>query len=139
MPSRIPSVVRCYLAVLGAVLFLEGAVLLVLGALPADRLPGVAAGIASDTLHNAIHVLWGLAILLLLAFGLKDFGVSVLAVAFGVCSVALGVVGLLVDRPFGLLLGPGENAFHLIVGPAALLLGIWGLRARHVPHPSPSA
>ena len=139
MPSRIPSVVRCYLAVLGAVLFLEGAVLLVLGALPADRLPDVAAGMAPDPLHNAIHVLWGLAILLLLAFGLKDFGVSVLAVAFGVFYVALGVVGLLVDRPFGLLLGPGENAFHLIVGPAALLLGIWGLRARQVPHPSPSA
>ena len=138
MPSRIPSVVRCYLAVLGAVLFLEGAVLLVLGALPADRLPGVAAGIAPDPLHNAIHVLWGLAILVL-AFGLKDFGVSVLAVAFGVFYVALGVVGLLVDRPFGLLVGPEENAFHLIVGPAALLLGIWGLRARQVHHPSPSS
>jgi hypothetical protein len=49
------------------------------------------------------------------------------AVVFGVFYIVLGVLGLVVDRPFGLLLGPGENAFHFIVGPLALLLGLLAL------------
>jgi hypothetical protein len=35
---------------------------------------------------------------------------------------------LLLDRPFGLQLGPGENVFHWIVGPLALCLGVWSMR-----------
>jgi len=107
---------------------LEGATLLAVGALPADILPAVASAIAPDPLHNAIHVAWGLAIVILLASGLKGSGASLLAISFGVFYVGLAIAGTLVDQPFGLHLGPGENAFHWIVGPASLVIGIMALR-----------
>jgi hypothetical protein len=83
------------------------------------------AGLLLDTRHNLLHVVWGIG---LLAIALTpqvrgSRSVAWAAVVFGVFYVALGVLGVLVDRPFGLLLGPGENAFHFIVGPLAFLLG----------------
>ena len=129
---RIFGIERVYLWVLGAALFLEGAAMLALGALPGNVLASLAEAFPPDPLHNAIHVAWGLAILILLASGLKGSGASLLAISFGVFYVALAVAGVLVNRPFGLLLGPGENAFHWIVGPASLLVGLLAFRKRRM-------
>ncbi len=115
---------RTYLWLLGAGLLLEGAALLVLGSLPSPP-PGV---VPVDTLHNAVHVLWGLAILVFLASGLDDAQTAVLAIGFGSFYLALAVLGTLINAPFGLRLGPGENAFHYLAGSLALLLGILAWR-----------
>ena len=83
----------------------------------------------NDTRHNLLHVVWGIP---LIVVGVTSHGRAVnraawAAVVFGGFYIVLGVLGLMVDRPFGLLLGPGENAFHFTVGPLALVLGSWAL------------
>ena len=50
-----------------------------------------------------------------------------LVLIFGVFYTALAFLGLFVHYPFGLHLGPGENVFHFLVGPAALVVG-WRAR-----------
>lgn len=105
---------RWYAWALGAGLFLEGAVLLVLT-------PN------GDVRHNAIHVAWG-AVILLILWRNPSIAPRVLVV-FGVFYVFLGFAGVLSRNPFGLLLGLGENAFHLMVGPLALVLGLLSLMA----------
>jgi hypothetical protein len=129
MPSRIAAAVRIYLWVLGVGLLAEGATMLILGAVPADRLPPMPALFAPDPLRSMIHITWGLITVLLLSSGLNDFGTALLALVFGIFSIALGVLGVLADRPSGLPLGSGQNALHFIIGPTALLLGILGLLA----------
>jgi hypothetical protein len=108
--------VRLYGLVVGAGLLLEGGVLLLLDVLRIQ--PG-------DTRHNALHVVWGLAILALLAVRRAPRWTILVVAVFGVFYTALACVGVLIDRPFGLVLGPGENAFHFIVGPLALALCCW--------------
>jgi hypothetical protein len=122
-PARL---VRWYVIALGAGLLLEGALLLLVDWL---QLP-VGLG-TTDTRHNVLHVVWGVA-LLVVVFVLARDGheprIAWAAVLFGMFYVALGVLGLTLDQPFGLQLGPGENAFHFVVGPLALGLGAWALR-----------
>jgi hypothetical protein len=103
---------RLYCLIVGAGLVAEGAALLVGQGL--NLLVG-------DVPHNLLHVGWGLAILVLLKFERA----SVVALVFGVFYTALAISGVVVHDPFGLQLGPGENVFHFIVGPLALLLGVW--------------
>jgi len=56
----------------------------------------------------------------------REDGVQELvALAFGAFYVGLAVLGILVHNPFGLRLGPGENAFHWLVGPLTLAVGAW--------------
>jgi len=126
MSVWITRVVRLFLWVLGVGLLVEGAILLLLGFLPTSVFPA-GAPFQADPLHNTIHVIWGLVIVGLLSNGLSDLGAALLATVFGVCYVAFGVLGVVVDHPFGLALGPGENGFHFIVGPAGLVLGLCGL------------
>jgi Domain of unknown function (DUF4383) len=105
--------VRLYGLVVGAGLLLEGGALLLAEALRIAP---------SDPRHNALHVVWGAVILVLLSVH-RDARWTILVVGgFGVFYTVLGVVGVLVDQPFGLRLGPGENIFHFVVGPLALLL-----------------
>jgi hypothetical protein len=115
---------RLYVIVLGAGLLLDGGVLLVLNRLNV-QLPSVN---TTDVRHNLLHVVSGV-ILLAVSIGSETRAVWA-ALIFGAFYVALGVVGLTVEQPFGLQLGPGENAFHFIVGPLALLLGAWALKTR---------
>jgi hypothetical protein len=107
--------VRRYGLLVGAGLLIEGGALLVLEALRIQ---------AGDTRHNALHVVWGIALLALLSIRREAPWTLAVVGGFGVFYTALAVVGVLVDRPFGLLLGPGENIFHFIVGPLALLLTV---------------
>jgi hypothetical protein len=58
------------------------------------------------------------AYLLLLGAGLLFEGAALL---FGVFYVGLAFVGMVLVNPFGLLLGPGENLFHLTVGTGSLV------------------
>jgi hypothetical protein len=128
--SRVDPImlVRAYVLVAGLGLLLEGGGLLVV-----DRL-GLSLGIGTnDARHNLLHVVWGIALLgiWLTARGRDPTRVIWAALVFGAFYVALGVLGLTIDQPFGLLLGPGENVFHFTVGPLALLLGAWALKTTH--------
>jgi hypothetical protein len=125
-PARLDpaQLVRVYVLALGAGLLVEGAGLLLVQWLALPLPIGT-----NDTRHNLLHVVWGIP---LIAIAVASHGrtasrVAWAAVVFGAFYVALGVLGLTMDRPFGLLLGPGENAFHFTVGPLALLLGTWAL------------
>jgi hypothetical protein len=99
-----------YSLALGVGLLLDGALLLVLNA--AGVQVSVVSGIAllAVSIGSEVRAMWA-------------------ALIFGAFYVALGVLGLTISQPFGLQLGPGENAFHLTVGPLALLLGAWALRS----------
>jgi hypothetical protein len=110
---------RWYLWLLGGGLFLEGAALL---ALPLGSLAG-------DPRHNLVHVAWGVLIMLLLLVRRDGTWDAAIALIFGAFYIGLAIGGVLLDRPFGLLLGPGENAFHFVVGPLALILGVVAYRA----------
>jgi hypothetical protein len=114
----VPRLARLYGLVLGAGLLLEGGVLLLLDVV---RTP------TGDTRHNALHVVWGVTILLVLWPKNQPYRTALVLLVFGVFYSLLAVAGVAIDKPFGLLLGPGENAFHFIVGPLALVLGIWSL------------
>ena len=125
---------RGYLALVGTGLFLQGASSLVLH-------EGVGATLASwhglltpDDRHAGLHVVWGLLLLAAVAVGGEPLLVAA-GYVFGVFYLALGVLGILVHHPFGLMLGAGENGFHLIVGPLALILAV--LHTRAVRRPAP--
>jgi len=121
-PTRL---VRAYVLALGAGLLLEGASLLLVNAMVLPLAVGT-----NDTRHNLLHVVWGIGLLAIAATpqGRGSTRVAWAAVVFGTFYAALGVIGVMLDRPFGLLLGPGENVFHFVVGPAALVLGARALR-----------
>ena len=107
---------------LGGGLLLDGGLLLGLNAFGVQS-----AGVnAADIGVNLVHAVSG-ATVLAVSIG-STVRAPWAALVFGAFYVALGVVGLTIDRPFGLQLGPGENAFHLTAGLLALLLGAWALR-----------
>jgi hypothetical protein len=116
-PTRL---VRAYVLALGAGLLLEGGGLLLVNAMALPLAVGT-----NDTRHNLLHVVWGIGLLAIAVTpqGRASTRVAWAALVFGVFYVALGVLGVVLDRPFGLLLGPGENVFHFVVGPLALVLG----------------
>jgi len=108
--------------VLGAGLLLDGALLLALNA-SGLQVPGID---TTDARQNLLHLISGV---VLVAVALRSQVRAMwAALVFGAFYVALGVLGLTIERPFGLDLGPGENTFHFTVGPLALLLGAWALR-----------
>src|SRR3954471_17663199 len=127
---------RLYLLLLGAGLLVEGTAELVLWRLPANAAPALLAAFPPDPPHELIHVTWGLALLLVMLRGARA-AQAYAGLAFAAFYLAFAALGLTLHNPFGLLLGPGQNAFHLLVGPLALVAGIWLLRdlraARAVP------
>jgi hypothetical protein len=76
---------------------------------------------ALDNPHNALHVVWGLLILCVLATSRESSRLVGLALLFGVFYVGLALAGMELVNPFGLILGLGENLFHLTVGTGSLL------------------
>ncbi len=127
--SRVDPVllVRLYVLVLGAGLLLEGGALLLADSLGL-AVPGF---MSSDTRRNLLHVVWGMALLGVWITSQRRHVSRVIwaGLVSGAFSVALGILGLTIDRPFGLVLGPGDNVFHFTVGPLALALGAWALRS----------
>jgi hypothetical protein len=120
---------RAFLASLGAALLAQGLASWALDASgdAGDRMPYRFAN--ADPGHALIHVVWGGAILILLARGLDHRGCARLALAFGVFYTALAALGLAVHHPLGLRLDRGENVFHLLVGPITLAVGLVAVRA----------
>jgi hypothetical protein len=116
--------------IVGAGLLLEGAGLLVLDVL--GLLPG-------DTRHNALHAIWGAIMLGLLLTSRSPRRAALVALIFGIFYTGLALAGVVLDRPAGLLLGPGENVFHFIVGPLGLALGVLALRQLSASSSSSSA
>jgi hypothetical protein len=127
-PTRL---VRAYVLALGAGLLLEGGGLLLVNAMALPLAVGT-----NDTRHNLLHVVWGIGLLAIAATPPSGASTRVAraALVFGMFYVALGVLGVVLDRPFGLLLGPGENVFHFVVGPIALILGVRALSLPNTPH-----
>jgi hypothetical protein len=124
---------QAFLLVLGTVLLVQGTLSLVLDAtgLDGDRLPQRLAN--SDPGHAAIHLAWGLLLVVLVRRGLPGADAVRLCLLFGVFYSALAVAGLAVHHPLGLRLDRGENVFHLLVGPAALAVGLAAGRMRARP------
>jgi hypothetical protein len=118
---------RRFLLLAGIALTGQGALSLALDAAGA-ALPPLARAFVADPLHATVHVLWGLTMLIVLGTRAGDArALTALALSFGVFYTALAFLGLVVHDPFGLHLGPGENVFHFLVGPAALVVG-WRAR-----------
>ena len=119
---------RAFLAVLGGALFAQGLASWALdaGGEASNRMPYRFAN--ADPRHALFHVVWGAAIVALLARGLDRRGCVRLALAFGVFYSALAALGLVVHHPLGLRLDRGENVFHLLVGPITLAVGLVALR-----------
>ena len=125
--------VRRYLAIVGAGLLLQGAASLVLlEGFDVDpmRFHGF---VAMDDRHAALHIVWGLFLLAVIARKVGERTLLGVGSFFGVFYLLLGLLGIVVRDPFGLRLGWGENGFHLIVGPLALVLVL--LEARGAQRP----
>jgi hypothetical protein len=118
------SGLRAYLAVVGAALLVQGSLSLVLHQALAVDLSPLHGFLTTDDRHAALHVAWGLVLVAVAAGAAHERTVIVAGVVFGSFYTALGVLGLLVHDPLGLHLGWGENVFHLLVGPAALILAL---------------
>jgi hypothetical protein len=116
---------RVYVLVLGVGLLVEGGGLLLL-----DRLGIPADSGTSDAGRNVLYFAWGIALvgISITARGHAATRVIWAALVFGSFYVAMAVLGLTIERPFGLLLGPGENIFHFMIGSLALVLGAWALK-----------
>jgi len=76
-----------------------------------------------DFWHALLHIAWGMIGLAVLSTSQTHRPLVTLALIFGGFYTALGVWGVLVYHPLDLELDLPENAFHLVAGPLALLLG----------------
>ena len=124
--ARAARVARYFLWALGSGLLAQGTLTLAFLAFT-DRAAEVTHGMLNaDPKHGAIHVVWGLIILLMLVRRPAERVVVLLALVFGAFYSALAVLGIVMHDPLDLQLGAGENGFHLLIGPPALLLGCWG-------------
>jgi hypothetical protein len=127
---------RRYLALVGGLLFLQGATSLALAAAGITLTPLVQAFVNADALHALVHVAWGLLLLLAVLVAPTGPPLAGLALVFGVFYTGLALLGTVVHDPFGLRLGIGENLFHFVVGPATLCVGALARRASAPPQPS---
>jgi hypothetical protein len=117
--------VQTYVWVIGALLVLDSALQLLASGL------GVPVRVeAADWPQGLLHLATGVALLGVSWISRDGYPIRVAwaAVIFGAFYVALGVLGLTIDQPFGVQLGLGENVFHIVVGAIALILGGWALR-----------
>jgi hypothetical protein len=117
-----PPVLWVYLVGAGMVLLVQGSGSLLVRA--AGRDPHAATRLLSDPSHATIHVVWGVVLLGVLAARAGDVAEAWVALVFGVFYVGLLVLGLAVHHPFGLMIDGEENAFHAVIGPTALVLGL---------------
>ena len=122
--SRSP-LLRRYLLAVGTLLFGQGVVSLLVRVAGHD--PHATSRLLSDPAHATIHVIWGAALLAVLALRAGETVDAWAAVAFGVFYLGLLLLGLAVHHPFGLMIDGKENAFHAVIGPPALVLGLRAL------------
>ena len=120
-----PLLLRRYLLAAGVVLLGQGVVSLLVGASGQD--PHATSRLLSDPAHATIHVVWGVGLLVVLALRAGETVDAWAAVAFGLFYVGFLLLGLAVHHPFGLMIDGKENAFHAVIGPLALILGLRAL------------
>jgi hypothetical protein len=117
---------RWYLWVLMTGLFLQGLGSLIFGLVPAlpAAAPLLIRGLLGiDFWHAWIHIVWGIAgVVVLLVWPARGPALW-LALIFGVFYTAFGILGVTIHHPLGLELDWFENSFHLTAGPATLLFG----------------
>jgi hypothetical protein len=128
-----PRLARLYLWGVGLLLLGQGGVGLAVRA--AGRDPHATTRLLSDPLHSSIHLIWGLAMMAVLARHDRRAELGAL-VAFGVFYVGFLILGLVVHHPFGMQIDGKENAFHAVIGPLALLTWVAELRLGRVPLPA---
>jgi hypothetical protein len=128
-----------YLAAVGAALLAQGATSLLLDEAADVDLAPTHGLLTTDERHAALHVVWGLVLLACTVLAARPRPLVVLGVVFGAFYTALGVAGLADDSAFGLHLGWGENVFHLLVGPLALLFAALAVLEERTPTPAARA
>jgi hypothetical protein len=122
LPGERPSLLRVYLIAVGALLLVQGAASLAVEASGRDA--HATTRLLSDPRHAAIHVVWGAALLGVVALTRDARAMEIAAIVFGVFYVGLLVWGLVAHHPLGLMIDGKENAFHAVIGPLALVLGL---------------
>ena len=126
-----PPYLRAYLFFLGAVLLTQGSFSLFLSEVLGIDLTPTHGLLTTDQRHAGHHVVWGLVLLVAIALRVSDHTLLRLGLFFGLFFLTLTFLGIFIHYPFGLRLGIGENAFHAIIGPAALALVALQARRRH--------
>jgi hypothetical protein len=130
MSTQSDRALHIYLWVLMAGLLFQGVGSLIfrlVPALPASMPLLVRGAFGIDFWHAWIHIGWGLIGLVVLSATQTPERPIRLALIFGFFYTSLGIWGVLAHHPLGLELDLPENLFHLIAGPAALLLGLLAL------------
>ena len=120
-------ILHIYLWIIMAGLFLQGIGSLILRLSPeleAVTPPMLAGILLAHIPHAVLHIVWGALGLLVLAILRTSRARIVLALTFGIFYTLLAIYGTIDSHAFGLHLAPSENAFHWIVGPLTLGLGL---------------
>ena len=77
-----------------------------------------------DPVHAAVHAIWGAAGVYV---GLcRPRYATAFMFVFALFYLALALAGTFTHQHFGMRLGLGENIFHWLVGPLALLIAVLG-------------
>ena len=121
--------VRAYVAVLGVGLVVDSLLFVLLS------------GLSGDLIQNGLHLVWGGALLAVTLILRESQSAAVWAALIsGAFSVALGVLGLSVEQPLGMQIGPSEQVLYFGAGAVSLVFGAWALRSLSAaPVPSRSA
>jgi hypothetical protein len=107
-----------YLAIVGTALLIQGIIIVLLNAFSITLTSPWSRAIRPDVPHAVVHIVWGGLIWL----GLKQNQARLTGLTFGAFYLLFGLLGVVADHPWGLLLDRGENGFHLLVGAIALIL-----------------
>jgi hypothetical protein len=132
MTRNAVTLLRWYLWLLGVGLLAQGLVAFAFSAAHAQPPSWTSTALTTHPRHSIVHVIWGLAIVALLARGLRDQYVVWLGLGFAIFYLSFALLFLVVHQPFGMTIDPSQNAFHFIVGPLALLLSVLALRSRQL-------
>ena len=123
------NILRGFLWVLMGGLFIQGIGSLIFRLVPAlpPHMPLLVRGtFGIDFWHGLIHIVWGVAGLMLVIINKARRTLARFAMVFGVFYTGLAIWGVLVHHPLGLELDLPENVFHWVAGPTSLFIGIWG-------------
>lgn len=115
------SAIRFYTAFSGIFLLLQGISTLAFRLFPTfdEAFPALLSITQMVPIHSTLHILTGLAALLVLSRG-GERGAFWFAAGFGTFYTALALFGMITHHPTILRLQPFDHPFHL-------LLGVWGL------------
>jgi hypothetical protein len=138
------TLLQFYLVSLGVGLLLQGLLTVLFRILNLER-PFY---LRTDPLHASIHIAWGLALLYLVfchsshtdttsppktqtalvSAAQKRIWIRA-GLSFAIFFETLGILGVLVHHPLGMVLGRIENVFHLVAGTIALILTMQVIKA----------